>query len=482
MRGNIKNNETNTQSSVVLKAGMWYTISNFLFKGMAFIVTPIFVRLLSKAEFGDFSNFASWMSLLVIITSCDLQTSIIRSKLEFEDDIDKYISSLLALSTLITGVFYTIFLVFDDFVFSEILFIDKKYIHIMFLYLLAVPAYNMFVTKQRAFYKYKLFSIMTGISIVLSLVSSLLLINLMDDNLSARIIGQYVPIAIISLVIYVLLMIKGKGVKISYCKYALIICIPLVPHLLAMNVLSASDRIMIKRMCGAEDLALYSIACTCAHIMGVLLDSMNKAWAPWFLESLHKREYASIHKVTKPYLLCFVAISFMVMLLGPEIVTILGGKEYIEAIGALPPLIAGAVVQFVYTMYVQVEFYEKRTSIAAMGTIIAAIINVGLNLLLIGRFGYKMASYTTFIGYCCLLAFHYYFVSKLGYGRIFDRKFIMVVIITTFVLMCFCVAIYDYVIIRYILIVLYILVALFVGLREKQKIMNIVKKVNIFSR
>ena len=98
----------------------------FVFRGMAFITTPVFTRLLTKGEYGDFSNFASWMSILVIITSCDLQTSIIRSKLEFEDDIDSYIFSMLGLTTLITAFFYVVFLVFDDFIFNSILAIDKN--------------------------------------------------------------------------------------------------------------------------------------------------------------------------------------------------------------------------------------------------------------------------------------------------------------------------------------------------------------------
>ena len=128
----MDNSTKKKSSGVVLKAGIWYTVSNFVFRGMAFITTPVFTRLLTKGEYGDFSNFASWMSILVIITSCDLQTSIIRSKLEFEDDIDSYIFSMLGLTTLITAFFYVVFLVFDDFIFNSILAIDKKYIHIMF--------------------------------------------------------------------------------------------------------------------------------------------------------------------------------------------------------------------------------------------------------------------------------------------------------------------------------------------------------------
>ena len=65
----MDNSTKKRSSGVVLKAGIWYTVSNFVFRGMAFITTPVFTRLLTKGEYGDFSNFASWMSILVIITS-----------------------------------------------------------------------------------------------------------------------------------------------------------------------------------------------------------------------------------------------------------------------------------------------------------------------------------------------------------------------------------------------------------------------------
>ena len=49
-----------------LKSGFWYLIANFATKAMALITTPIFTRLLTKEEFGEYNNFISWMSIAVI--------------------------------------------------------------------------------------------------------------------------------------------------------------------------------------------------------------------------------------------------------------------------------------------------------------------------------------------------------------------------------------------------------------------------------
>ena len=37
-----------------LKAGFWYTFSNFLIKGIAFLTMPIFTRIMSKYDIGIF--------------------------------------------------------------------------------------------------------------------------------------------------------------------------------------------------------------------------------------------------------------------------------------------------------------------------------------------------------------------------------------------------------------------------------------------
>ena len=353
-----ENTSKGHSSSVVAKAGIWYAICNFLFRGLAFITTPIFARLMSKAELGSFSNFSSWAVILSVITSFDLAQSIIRSKLEHEDDMDSYVWSILSFSTIWTLLLYGIVLLSPE-TFAGIMKIDVKYIHIMFLYLLAAPPYQMLITKHRAFYKYKMFVLLTGIMAVSGTLMSLGMVLLMQDKLAGRIIGFYTPQIIIGFIIFLVIAFRGKKIKTEYWKYACIICIPLVPHVLSLNLLSTSDTLIITRLCGAEYTAIYSIAYSAYHIITILFDSMNKAWAPWLLESLHHEKYSEIKRVSKIYISIFEVIIVGILILIPEIILILGGKQYSGAIYCLPPLATSCVFQLVYTMYVNIEFYKK---------------------------------------------------------------------------------------------------------------------------
>ena len=186
--------------------------------------------------------------------------------------------------------------------------IEKKYFHIIFLYILFNEAFYTFITLERAHYRYKAFSLLTGISIVTTSLFSVILVLVLNNKLDARVYGQYIPIIIIGICMYLLIICRGKVVRIKYYKYAIALSLPLVPHQLSLILLSSSDRIMITKLSGAEYTALYSIAHIIMSIIAILLDSMNKAWAPWLLDSLKAKHFKEIKKTTTIYFLLFVIL------------------------------------------------------------------------------------------------------------------------------------------------------------------------------
>ena len=103
-----------------LKAGFWYTISNFVAKGLVFLTTPIFTRLLSKTEFGIYSNFATWTNLLLVLTTLELYSTIARAKYDYEESMDQYISTIALSGTAFTMFCYAVVVVFMDFFFKFI--------------------------------------------------------------------------------------------------------------------------------------------------------------------------------------------------------------------------------------------------------------------------------------------------------------------------------------------------------------------------
>lgn len=454
----------------VLKATFWYTFSNLLLKGLVFFTTPIFSRVLTKAEFGSFSNYAAWYQLLGIIITLSLLPSLIRGRFEYEKNLNSFIASNLLLGSLST-LFFSIFIFINLDFFSSLFVLEKKYIIIMCLTLLFSPAYEMFMATQRFAYKYKTVAILTILISASSIALSLLLIFLMKDHLLARVIGSVIPSFIVSFIVYIYYLFHCKQIKIEYWRYSLPICIPYIFHLLSGSVLGQSDRAMITSLVGAESTAIYSMAYNVALAVNILWSSMNSAYGPWLGEKLHSNNYSSIKKHTHGYLAMFAVLIVSLMLIAPEALLFLGGHRYLEAKYVIPPVMVGCYFIFVYSMYVNVEQFENRTKPMAIVTFLAALINIITNYIFIPIYGYIAAAYTTLFCYFLLWLFHYYLVRRMGLHIIYDTKFIIAVSIAVCLVMFLSSWLYQMTVIRYIVLVCYAGALGYVGLKNKKKIM-----------
>ena len=69
-----------SNNAKALKSGIWYTAANFLTRSVGLITTPIFTRLLTKADFGAYNNYTSWLAILTIIITMYLESTFIRSQ------------------------------------------------------------------------------------------------------------------------------------------------------------------------------------------------------------------------------------------------------------------------------------------------------------------------------------------------------------------------------------------------------------------
>ena len=68
-----------------LKAGTWYIICTFLSKGIVFLTTPVFTRVLDTQEYGITSTYNSWLSFFTVISTLDLYSCIQISRIDYED-------------------------------------------------------------------------------------------------------------------------------------------------------------------------------------------------------------------------------------------------------------------------------------------------------------------------------------------------------------------------------------------------------------
>ena len=379
------------------------------------------------------------------------------------------------LSILSTSVWFIISLVFRDF-FVGALSIGNPYINLMFLYLMFFPTITLFQNMERFKYMYKW---TVAISLMVSVGSSLLsviLVLYMPNRLLGRVMGHIIPVVILGSIILIFYCIRVHKIELYYWKYALPFALPFIPHLLSMLLLGGMDRVMIRKICGAEDLALYSLAYSVGSLITILVNSVNSAYSPWLGEQLAKKNYTAVNKFSTKYVALFVYAAIGAILVTPEILLILGGQTYMDAIYVMPPVAAGCIMQFVYCMYVNVEQFEKKTIGMAIASITAAGINGILNAILIPVLGYVAAAYTTFIGYLCLMLMHMALVYRIKMSSVYQNKRILIISILASALIFCSNVILKTRLIRYTILVIYLMIALTLLVRYRAVLREYLKR------
>ncbi len=465
-----------SDSNVVVKSGLWYTVANFLTKGILFLSTPIFTRLMTPEEFGAFSNFSSWLSILVIVVTLNVEASLISARYDYEQTLDRYVFSVLTLSgvsTLVWAVVCNLFMA----PISDFLGIEPLYINAMFAYLLVFPALQLYQTQERFFFRYKT---STALSLATTfgscLLSVLLVVAMADDRLGGRIIGHVLPTVAIGVWLYLLFARRARGVDFGAWKYALAVCLPYVPHLLSMTVLNSTDRIMITQICGEADNALYSVAYNVAMIVTLLLTALNGAFSPWLAGKLAREEYGDVRRVSKGYIGIFLLFGVGLMLFAPEVLLIMGGRDYLVAKPVMIPVAIGCMCQFLYTLFVNVEQFYKKTVGMALASVSAAVLNYLLNLWLIPIHGYVAAAYTTLVGYLWLLVVHMLLVRRMKKHGVYSYPFVLGVMALLGVVGVGMSVLYAQDILRYAVAAVYVVGVAAAGWLNRRRIVGLLKK------
>lgn len=398
-----------TGENKVVKAGIGYTIGNYMLKGLSFLTVPIFSRLLSTSDYGIFNTYLAYQSIVFLFVGMALHTSLKNAKYKYKEDFAKYNSCCILVTLLNLGIWLLlsnlIYPLYGDAVgFSRVI------VNLLLLDSFGTALIQFFNVYVGLDYRYSSFLKISAFNAVANMGISVLLIMTVfrNDRATGRILGNVIPVAVIACVIIWYFWRKAAPrFNIKYTKFAVSYSLPLIPHGISQVILAQFDRIMIKELIGPSQAGIYSFAYNIFSIINVTSNSLDNVWGPWFYERMEQKDYGSIKKYSSKYAFGMLMFSVMVMLGAPELVKILGAREYWDAMYSVIPIVIGGYFMFLYTLPSSVEYYYAKTKFIAIGTGMAALINIVLNVIFIRQFGYLAAAYTTLVTYLLYFVFHY---------------------------------------------------------------------------
>lgn len=455
---------------IEIKASFVFLICSVFQKGILFLTSPIYIRIMSPTEYGDYNVYMSWMNLLSIIITLNLQAGVFNNALhKFADNRDEYVSTMQGLSLILFVIFFILIFNTRVLLCKEIFNFDTSVLYLILAYILFLPSYNFAICKSRFEYRYRTVLIITIVSSLFSLLLGFSFANFAKDGNKAfaALLGYVLVQVTIGLIFMIVQYIKGKKFYSKYYwKYALSFNVPLIPHYLSIVILAQADRIMIARLCGSIDAGKYSFIYNIGSIISLFVTTMNQVLVPWLYRKFDNQEFDNIITMSGLIFSLLGMIVFLIVGIAPEIVRILGTFEYLDSVYLAFPIVFGVYFTAIYNQYATIEFYFEKNLYIMFGSILGSILNIILNYIFIQLYGYTAAAYTTLICYFIFAFGHYLLSRKLSVDRwgqtdVYGVKNIILVTIFFALISFATVLLYQFIRIRYVVLIITLLLFLY---------------------
>lgn len=182
---------------------------------------------------------------------------------------------------------------------------------------------------------------------------------------------------------------------------------PLAPSETTAWVTQSSDRYIIGFLLGVSAAGIYSAGYTIAAIMPALITPIQVVILPILSKQFDTGRMEEVEmylsKAIEIYLLVAIPAVMGLSVLGQEILIHLSSTEYTDGAVVIAPVALGLLCYALFTLVINSSFLMKRTMNVLYINVFAAIINIGLNFVLIEYIGYLGAAIATLLAYATML-------------------------------------------------------------------------------
>jgi O-antigen/teichoic acid export membrane protein len=198
---------------------------------------------------------------------------------------------------------------------------------------------------------------------------------------------------------------------------------PLIFHAFAMYALGTYDQVIINQTLGTEQAGQYGYAYRWGMAMVALTAAFGAAWGPRFLELVRTDAgRASLDRLAGRSIGALIVAGVLLMIGVPIAASFVTPRELRPALWLTPYVTYGYLWYALYTSVIGYAIAHRRTARVAAGSLSVVALNVGLNYLLVPRYGIAVAAFTTIVAYMALFAIQLWSVRDVAvdirYGRL----------------------------------------------------------------
>jgi len=416
----------------ILKDTSIYAIGDILTKGISFLAIVFYAHFLSQSDMGAYGYLLVIVGFVNTFLILGMDNAYSRYFFEYKSHYDRQVlTSTLFLFLILWIICILLLPIYFSSSLSYFIFETSTYSQAFFFSLLSLPLKLISTMSNQALrnqFKTKLYVVLNFITAFITVSGAILLLKYTSFGIGS--IFMAIIIADVCVLPFRFFAIKEmfiKKIDFTLIKKILAYGIPFLPASVAYWIFSSADRVMLESMSSLESVGTYTVAVTLSAVMSIIAGAIGQAWSPHAVKA-YEEDKERARELYRRFFLVLVSLAlliiFSISMLGKEIITLVFPAEYSNIFYPMLLLLSGVGFKITSQVTAIGISLAKKTIYLVYITFFVALVNIGLNYILIPIYAEVGASVATMVSYM-LLTFIYTLISQKLFYINYNFKFIV---------------------------------------------------------
>ena len=376
-----------------------------------FFLLPLYTVKISPQDYGNYDLIVTLASFIIPVVTMLMEESMFRFLIDSTSEDEK--------KNVISQAF--IFIFSNASMLSIIFWIVHSFFPFqlgfpIWMYCIAMLFISLSNALSRGLDRIFLYSVSNFAVSFLIILLNLVLILVYHLGFDALLISSVIANILASLFVLVKLKvakyISYRNINKKILKEMLKYSIPLVPNTISWSIINMSDRLVIIGVLGATANGLYSMSYKFPNIINVFYGHFNIAWKESSAEMVRDDNFSELENIYAKIAMVLFSLTLFLICGIRFLYSVFVNVQYGDSVVYVPIIAIGVFYISIAGFYGGIFTAFKKTKILGVTSVMAAIINLGMDLILIRHIGTYAAAVSTLVSSYSLYLFRRIKVRK----------------------------------------------------------------------
>lgn len=414
-------------------------VGTFLSMLLGFFSTPVITRMVDPNEYGQFSLFTMYSSIMVMIICAGLDQALVRYYYDYDSiEYKRFLFSRCIILPVIVCVLVSVVMIamtslnIVSFEFSSNVLVGLC----IYSFFQLIFRFSQLIVRLE--YKSKLYSALNIISKAVYVIVAVGLLMCVEGRNQNVLIIAIIVATIVPVIVSVIAQsnywdfrnIKKKQEYQLSIKELIKYGYPFIFSMGLMTLFQAVDKISLQTMRSYTEVGIYASTNTLVGIFAIVQTTFNALWTPLSVEHYAKNPndvsfYQKGNRIITLVMFCMG----LTLILCKDVFALLLGEKYRQAAYILPMLIFNPIMYTVSETTVGGIVFMKKSSAHIIITLTSCITNIIGNMILVPRLGCQGAAISTGISYIVFFTMRTTIANKYFYIDFKLKSFYVITIL-----------------------------------------------------